>query len=304
VRALQFLGAGEAESDCLDLIVRRGHEVDAVRALSERLIDCGRALALMRMRPSGATAALVEHMRQRGWRVWQEPQETCPFVSLRGRSFEPYLAGLGPEHRCAFRRKLGRIEHRHTTHYELTRTEAQRRDAIATLFRLHELRWRPRGDAGAFATQALRDFHDEISKVALAAGWLRLWTLRLDGMAAAAVYGFLYRRTFYFYQSGFDPELARESVDMVLLGVAVRAAIEQGADELALLHQTEHHEARSASATRELLRFELYGPGTRGLLEREATALTRQARRVTRLALEMGRRAFAGARAVDHAEPG
>jgi hypothetical protein len=128
--------------------------------------------------------------------------------------------------------------------------------------------------------------------------------LRLDGMAAAAVYGFLYRRTFYFYQSGFDPELARESVDMVLLGVAVRAAIEQGADELALLHQTEHHKARSASATRELLRFELYGPGTRGLLEREATALTRQARRVTRLALEMGRRAFAGARAVDHAEPG
>jgi CelD/BcsL family acetyltransferase involved in cellulose biosynthesis len=302
VPALQFLGSGVAGSDYLDLIVRRGHEVEAVRVLSERLIDSGRALAFMRMRPDGPAVAMVDRMQERGWRAWQGPKETCPFVSLRGQSFETYLASLGAEHRYAFRRKLGRLERRDSVRFELASTEPERRVAIATLFELHDLRWHARGDAGAFSTPALRAFHDELSGLAFAAGWLRLWVLRVDGKPAAAVYGFVYRRTFYFYQSGFDPAFARDSVGLVLLGVAIRAAMDEGIDELDLLHGTERYKTHWANATRELLRFELYAPGTRGFLQREATALTREARRVTRLALEVGRRVVAKTVSVDHAK--
>jgi CelD/BcsL family acetyltransferase involved in cellulose biosynthesis len=302
VPALQFLGSGVVGSDYLDLIIRRGHEARAVGVLSELLIGSGRALAFMRMRPSGPAAALIERMRQQGWRTWQGPQEICPFVSLRGLSFETYLESLGSEHRYAFRRKLSRLERRYTARFELASTEPERQEAIATLFALHDLRWRSRGDAGAFASQELRDFHDEISRLALAAGWLRLWVLRLDGKPVAALYGFLYRRTFYFYQSGFDPAFAKDSVGLVMLGVAVRAAMAEGVDELDLLHGTERYKSHWASTTRELVRFELYAPGTRGFLEREATALTREARRVTRVVLEMGRRVVAKAGSVDHAE--
>ncbi len=303
VTALQFIGSGVAGSDYLDLIVRRGHEPDAVRLLTERLIESGRALAFMRMRSGGPAAALVERMRERGWRAWQGPQELCPFASLRGQTFETYLASLGSEHRYAFRRKLGRIERRFAARFELATTEDQRQQQLATLFALHDLRWHTRGDPGAFSTPALRAFHEELSRVALAAGWLRLWVLYLDDKPVAAVYGFLYRRTFYFYQSGFDPAFARESVGLVGLGVAVRGAIEDGVDELDLLHGTERYKAHWASATRELLRFELYAPGTRGLLEREATALSREARRVTRVVLELGRRVVEAKAPVDHAEP-
>lgn len=293
VPALEFLGSGVAGSDYLDLIVRRGHEAEAVRVLSEHLIDAQHALSFMRMRPLGPTAALLERMGQRGWKTWQGQSEICPFVSLRGQTFESYLASLGSEHRYAFRRKLGRIEKRFTASFDLASTESERQESLAALFALHAERWSTRGDVGAFSTQVLRDFHDEITRVALAAGWLRLWVLRLDGKPVAALYGFLRRRTFYFYQSGFDPAFAGESVGLVLLGVAVRAAIEEGADELDMLHGVERYKTHWANATRELLRFELYAPGACGFLQREATAWTRKARRVTRSALEMGHRIVA-----------
>lgn len=302
VPVLQFLGSGVAGSDYLDLIVRRGHEEEAVRVLSERLIDAKRTLAFMRIRSAGPAIALIERLRQRGWNAWQGPRELCPFVSLRGQSFASYLASLGSEHRYAFRRKLGRIEKRYTARFDLVRSEAERQEALAELFRLHDLRWHTRGDPGAFSTQALREFHDEFSRLALEAGWLRLWVLRLDGKAAAAVYGFMRGGTFYYYQSGFDPAFSQDSVGLVMLGMAVRAAMEEGADELDLLHGTERYKAHWANATRELERFELYAPGARGFLEREATALTRQARRVTRAVLEFGRRVAAKTGAVEHAE--
>jgi len=265
-------------------------------------LDSGRALAFMRMRPLGPTATLVERMCQRGWQTWQGPNEICPFVSLRGHTFESYLASLGSEHRYAFRRKLKRIETRYTASFDLASTETDRQESLAALFALHAQRWSTRGDVGAFSTQALRDFHDELSRLALAAGWLRLWVLRLDGKPVAALYGFLRQRTFYFYQSGFDPAFTRDSVGLVLLGVAVRAAIEEGADELDMLHGVERYKTHWANDTRELLRFELYAPGARGFLEREASAWIRKARRVTRSALEMGHRVVAKHKSVEHAE--
>jgi len=303
VASLQFLGSGVAGSDYLDLIVRRGHEAETVRVLSERLNASGRALAFMRMRPVGPAAMLIERMQQRRWHAWQGPSELCPYASLRGQSFDAYLASLGSEHRYAFRRKLGRIERRETASFDLARTEAERKEALGALYALHDLRWHSRGEPGAFSTQALRDFHDDLTRTALAAGWLRLWVLRIDGKPAAALYGFLRQRTFYFYQSGFDPAFARDSVGLVMLGVAVRAAIDEGADELDLLHGTESYKAHWTSASRELVRFELHSPGTLGFLEREATALTRRARRITRAALDMSRRMAAKTMQADHAAP-
>jgi len=301
VAALQFLGSGVAGSDYLDLIVRRGHEVEVVDSVRRWLEAAGRPLSLMRMRTEGPGATLVERMSQTGWRAWCGAREVCPFASLRGQSFDSYLAGLGSEHRYALRRKLKRVEGRADARFELARTEAERQAALESLFELHASRWQSRGDAGAFATPALRAFHHEFSRVALAAGWLRLWLLRFDAVPVAAVYGFLYRRRFYFYQGGFDPAFSRDSVGMVLLGVAVRAAIEEGTDELDLLHGTERYKAHWARANRELARWELYPPGTRGWLACEASGLTRDARRMGRLALSTGKRVLSKANQVDHA---
>jgi CelD/BcsL family acetyltransferase involved in cellulose biosynthesis len=301
VSALQFLGSGVAGSDDLDLIVRRGDEEAAVNALADELSASGRTLALMRMRTHGTAALLVDRLQQRRWHAWRGPTELCPYAPLTGHTFDSYLSTLSAEHRYGFRRKLARLERKHSPRFELVSTHQARRRALATLFALHDRRWQSRGEAGAFATQGLRAFHEEVSARALDAGWLKLWVLHLEDEPVAALYGFLRERKFLFYQAGFDPLHARNSVGMVLLGVAIRDAIGDGADELDLLHGTERYKAHWTRAVRELSRVELHAPGTRGFLEREATALTRGARRMTRAALELGRRIVPTNPADDHA---
>src|SRR3712207_8266564 len=51
-----------------------------------------------------------------------------------------------------------------------------------TLFRsrLHEARWAGRGGSGSLNARTRR-FHEQFAALALERGWLRLWTLELDG---------------------------------------------------------------------------------------------------------------------------
>ncbi len=150
------------------------------------------------------------------------------------------------------------------------------------LIALHQARWRERGKSEAFSSDALIAFHDEVSALALRRGWLRLFVLRLDGRPAAALYGFRYGDVFYFYQSGFDPALSKDSVGLVTMGLSIESAFEEGVAEFDLLHGDEAYKFHWAQGARELSRIELYPPGTRGLLYRGTVGLTRTARRIAR----------------------
>jgi CelD/BcsL family acetyltransferase involved in cellulose biosynthesis len=150
------------------------------------------------------------------------------------------------------------------------------------LLHLHDARWRPRGGSDAFTSAGLVSFHEEMTRRALARGWLRLFELRLDGRPAAALYGFRYRDTFSFYQSGFDPAFAKDSVGLAMMALAIRSAIEEGASEYDLLHGDEAYKFQWARETRELARLEAYPPSLRGLACRQAVDLGRAVRRVGR----------------------
>src|SRR6185437_5964034 len=95
----------------------------------------------------------------------------------------------------------------------------------------------------AFDTPVLVAFHHEVTRLALERGWLRLYVLRLNGRPAAGLYGFLYRSTFYFYQSGFDAAYHKQSVGLIAMGLGIKNAIEEGAKEYDLLHGSEDYKS-------------------------------------------------------------
>jgi CelD/BcsL family acetyltransferase involved in cellulose biosynthesis len=99
------------------------------------------------------------------------------------------------------------------------------------------------------------------------------------------VYGFRYRDTFFFYQSGFDPRLARASVGLLAVGLSIKAAVEEGAREYDFLHGDEAYKFHWARRTREIGRLELYPPHVRGRLYRRAIQASRAARRTARRVL-------------------
>ena|SRR5919197_2998851 len=284
--SVEFLGTGSVGSDYLDLIVRRGCEREVVHALGAYLARESVILDMAQVRRDGSVAALLAaELTRRGWRASETRAGVCPYIPLDGLSWSDYLATLGPAHRSNVRRRLRNAMKRFEMRFEQARSASEVADALVTLVRLHHMRWRERGGSDGLHTPALLAFHGDVSQLARERGWLRLFVLSLDGRPAAALYGFCYGQTFYFYQSGFDPEHGRYSVGLLATGLAIRAAIEEGAREYDLLHGDEEYKFRWARRTRELSRLELYPPRLRATLYRRARTLSRAAMRLARAAI-------------------
>ncbi len=283
---VEFLGSGFIGSDYLDFIIRRGCELESLRALAGRLAPERLMIELTQLKRGASLAErAIPIFAAKGWRVGQSVSNVCPFICLEGHSWESYLEQLGPEHRYNVRRKLRRMEKEFVVQFDQVQTEAQLGRALEEVVRLHHLRWDARGGSNAFHTPGLLAFHREFARIALDRGWLRLYVLRLDGAPAAGVYGFLYRRVFYFYQSGFDPAYSKNSVGLAAIGLSIKSAIAEGTLEYDLLHGGEQYKSRWSRQSRELLKLELYPPRARGWLYRSSLELRRASRAVARRVL-------------------
>jgi CelD/BcsL family acetyltransferase involved in cellulose biosynthesis len=281
--ALEFLGSGSVGSDYLDVIARRGWEDAALEALAAHLASTRTMLELAQLRRGDTSAsALASRLARQGWTMSETRTSQCAFIDVSARSWESYLAGLGPSHRANFRRRLRKAGAAHKLELVRVQAEEARRPALAALLTLHDRRWRNRGPSNAFNTPALRSFHDELTQHALRRGWLRLFLLTLDGIPAAALYGFRYGRTFYYYQSGFDPAYASLGVGTLAMGLSIRSAMDEGVDEFDLLHGDEPYKRLWARGTREMARLELYPPRACGHLYRISSELNRATRRMAR----------------------
>jgi len=104
----------------------------------------------------------------------------------------------------------------------------------------------------------------------------------MNGRPIAALYGFLYKRRFYFYQSGYDPAWRRDSVGLITMGLAIKQAIAEEAKEYDLLHGTESYKFLWTGETRRLDRIRSYPPSMRAYVCRQALALEATGKQVAR----------------------
>lgn len=286
LRSLEFLGTGSVGSDYLDVIARRGREVEVVHKLGEYLVHRQLVVDMTQVGGNRVIAmALAHELRRGGWTMAETPTSVCPFIGLSGHSWESYLATLGPEHRYNFRRRLKNATRDFDLRFEQVRSESERGEALSTLVTLHHLRWRDRGGSDGLHTPALLAFHEELSRLALERGWLRLFVLSLNGRPAAALYGFRYAHIFSYYQTGFDPAYGKYSTGLLAMGLAIKSAIEDGAREYDLLHGDESYKFHWARESRGLWRLELYPPHARCLIYKHVRHAGRIARRLARRAI-------------------
>jgi CelD/BcsL family acetyltransferase involved in cellulose biosynthesis len=287
--SMEFLGTGSAGSDYLDIIAGRGFEEESARALVSHLAAKRLLLRLTQLKRGTRLAAhVVSALDAVGWHTAETATSVSPFIPLAGRTWESYLASLSAGQRYNYHRKWRRLERDYVVRLDLARTAAECRESIDLIIGLHNHRWRDRGGSDAFHTPALIDFHRDMSEVALARGWLRLYILRLDGKPAAGLYGFFYRGVFYFYQSGFAAAYSRQSVGLITMGLAIRGAIEEGAEEFDLLHGSEDYKSHWSRHSRELSRLEAYPPGCLGRICQSSVDLGRTSIRAARRVFPKG----------------
>jgi CelD/BcsL family acetyltransferase involved in cellulose biosynthesis len=279
---LEFLGLGFAGSDYLDLIVRRGWEDEALPAIEAALERENRAVRFDHLASESTAAALADRLAAGGWTAMASPSGTCPFIPLRGHSWDSYLAVVGPAHRANFRRRLRTLSRDYELRFDRVTTEAEREESLRALIRLHNQRWDVRGGSTAFATPACRAFHDDATRRMLDAGWLRFYVLRLNDAVVAATYCFAFDGRVYFYQGAFDEDFRRHSVGMVAMGLTIQAAIAEGAREFDLLYGVESYKALWARDRRLLYRIDLFPADMAGRLHRHTVTAERAVRRLAR----------------------
>lgn len=278
-RSLQLLGTGAVGSDYLDLVLRREHEAEAISRLADAIARAGRVVELAQL-PAGRSAGelLRDRLAARGWQSLERVTHLCPVIDLSGCTWESYVDGLGRSHRQNLRRRIRKLEEHFRVDFRQVTSEDELPGAFDVLLTLHRRRWLERGGSDALADPAVVAFHRELTALALRRGWLRLFVLRLDGKPAAALYGFRYQDRFLYYQSGFDPAFEGWSVGLVIMALAIRSAIEEGAREYDLLHGAEPYKFHWANGRRDLVGLELYPPSPGPLLRKRIRRTVRRAK--------------------------
>jgi CelD/BcsL family acetyltransferase involved in cellulose biosynthesis len=280
-RVLEFLGSGLIGSDYLDAIVWTGFEDRVFSSFGEYLHRRGLVLHLNQLNRTRSLAlGLMERLQHKGWTVAETKINVCPYIDLSAHNWDSYLASLSSSHRYNFNRRLRNLEKSGGLHLERVDSSGQAGQALDTVVTLHRKRWGSTGASEAFQTEQTRAFHREFVQLAAGNGWLRLLILSLDQVPVAALYGLHYGSTFYFYQSGFDPAYSKQSVGLVIMGLAIKSAAEEGVREYDFLHGSEDYKFHWTTQVRELGRIELYPPHTRGRIFRHAIDFNRAARKV------------------------
>ena len=273
---LEFLGTGHAGSDYLDLIVRCGHEPDALRSVAQFIAAEPWALRLDHVPERSLAANLAGELRTTGWTSSAASNGICPLIDLGGHTWDSYLAARGSAHRANVRRRLKALERQYQPTFERVTTEPQRREALSTLFGFHERRFRPCGGSTAFFTPSLRAFHHEATQQTLERGWLRMYVLRVNDTAAAVMYGFGYNGQFYFYQHGFDDRYQHHSIGLVLMALTIRTALDEGMHTFDMLWGGEPYKWLWATGARTLHRIHVFPARFGGWLHHGAVEARRR----------------------------
>jgi CelD/BcsL family acetyltransferase involved in cellulose biosynthesis len=114
-------------------------------------------------------------------------------------------------------------------------------EMLSELFRLHQARWRERGEAGVLSDAAVQAMVRDAAGGFLARNWLRLYWLRIDGRTVAVQLGWAARARAYYYISGWDPEFAALSPGGLLVEHAVSAAVRESVREFDFLRGCERY---------------------------------------------------------------
>jgi CelD/BcsL family acetyltransferase involved in cellulose biosynthesis len=162
-----------------------------------------------------------------------------------GASFEDWLSSRSKNFRDQVRRRERKLAKSHDLAFRLTDDPERLDDDLSTLIRLHRERW---GDESGSFEGPREAFHRDFAGVALERGWLRLWTLELDGRPAASWLGYRFGGAEWYYQAGRDPALEKQAVGFVLMAHTVRAALDDGMREYRLLLGGEGYKDRFANA--------------------------------------------------------
>jgi CelD/BcsL family acetyltransferase involved in cellulose biosynthesis len=128
------------------------------------------------------------------------------------------------------------------------------------------MRWTGRGEAGAFAGNARRDFYYRMATAFLQRGWLEFWQLELNGETVGAQFCFRYNDTVSLLQEGFHPKYAAEKIGYALKSHLLQEMVRTGARRYDFLGGADPYKSKFGAHQENYLNLFIAGPSKLGRL--------------------------------------
>jgi CelD/BcsL family acetyltransferase involved in cellulose biosynthesis len=226
VRDLMLLGTGVYAqiSEYVDVIARRGYEElvtrGVARALTERTDWDHLSLREVPAR-SEMLAGLAAELE--GARI--EPCNRSHHIDATV-TWDEFTESLSRSTRKHLKRQTRRFIERYDCSFSRVRSAGELDEALEALIRLHQARWKSKGQAGSFVVAGFESMVRDAARTALGEGRLRMWTLDLNGEKAAVRLAFFDNGIVHAVQGGFDPRYSKESLGSVMLGMCIKDCIQ------------------------------------------------------------------------------
>lgn len=267
-REVAFLGTEEVCPGYLDVLAEPAYQRKVwhrlYRFLFQEAADDWDILTLERIpAESSGIDALMELFQEAGKVVEVLEPAACPTIRLP-RLREDLTRTWSANRRYTVQRKQRALARAGFARYRHIDKGPDVPVAFDAIVELHEKRWMAKGESGAFTRPRFAAFHRALVPVLAEKGWLSLSLLTLDDRPLAGIYGFVYENRYYFYLSGFDPDIApHASPGMLLLARRIEQAIDEGLDRIDLLHGDVEYKRRWATDIRRTLTIRAYNRSAR-----------------------------------------
>lgn len=176
-------------------------------------------------------------------------EDVLPYIRFDQRGYAGYLADRSRNFRSQLGRRRRRLERDHGLSFRLTSSPEQLDRDLETFFRLHDERWRSRGEASS-QTASTRRHQRLFAAAALERGWLRLWTAEAGGEPAGSWYGWRIGDRYCYALAGLAEEFEPFALGTVLLAHTIEQAAEEGAAVYDLMWGDEGYKSRFETGRR------------------------------------------------------
>lgn len=221
----QFLGNADV-CDYQDIIAVSGCERDVIAAVRQYLYAKGiRRIVLKTLRPDAVALQAVKDLAlQQRLEMTLHPENVTYEMPLPS-DWEHYLCQLSGKQRHEVRRKIKRLEAYGPIEMRAEDINGNLRQACDTFI---DLFGRNRRDKSEFMTGRMQAYFRALIQAMADCKMLRLYVLKVNHEAAAAVLCFDYNGVRYLYNNGYDEKFHELSIGILSKVFSIKEAIEAG----------------------------------------------------------------------------
>ena len=174
----------------------------------------------------GDAAAAREALREAGYHVATARSES-PWLSLPG-DWEQLLAGVSRNLRSQMGRRRRALERLGALELRITAGGPKLDRDLERFLSLEAAGWKGSQGTAILCREDTRRFYREFAQAAAARGWLRLYSLELDGRLIAGNYGLTFGDEAFLLKTAFSEPDGRLSPGLVLRAAVLESSIAAG----------------------------------------------------------------------------